>query len=793
VALQKADIVPVASPSYFAGYVEVDANSNPDGQANVTLVNGPNHNIAIPESYAILAGGPTAAFSIGGFEGTIVPGQALTFQNLTNEPCTILNLDVDSTPPILTPSGSNFLVAPGASMQLAFTYDTSALGGAGAWRFQNPGAPQIAEKNLRDFGAEGDGVTDDTAAFARAFAYLSAAGGGLLRIPAGTFVHSATLALPANVRILGEGPASVLLMTAPGDGLALNYPIQSTSIANNEIRGIWMQNSFYPSVATWTAGDVVAAGAYRKPTRGSPILLKCLVGGTTGAHEPNGQMMPNTSAAQYTAWPLTITLSGSPTSDVPVDIRIVTNGGYGVGQFEYSTDGANTWSAATNIEASVALTDGITAHFQSGTYSTVVSPTSSVDYASPAFRWSLFVGTTIVDGSAQWEVIQAGSAIDCVCAAYVSVHDVQVGTLEGSNYYNIGVALDGAEIFLGEKLIFTTETCVWIVGDASNTTTASLPQLAQLSNGLAFENVDFNGGTGNGNWSLVDDGGLWHSFDDCNFQGLAPVFLGGANGSRFHGFDFEGASTALFTARGTSCFSRISGAVVFGVDIRQGNMSAESNPLLNAIAQISESTTVSNISFENVNLGIDASSAIVGGGGVVALYWRNNTALSIPLADALIYQLLFEQLNGDVLESGIAVGFMPAQFVKASVDIGGGLALHEYPWGDYFSASSGILANVANTYGDTNMLIVPANITGNFGFASIQTPGDGFLLEITSFANYTMTFKNNDTTGIEAGYSPILTPTAADVTVGAPAAGGFVYAKLQYSNSQAAWLLKEHT
>ena len=47
-------------------------------------------------------------------------------------------------------------------------------------------APQTL--NLRDFGATGDGTTDDAPAFQKALDALAAAGGGTLFIPEGKYV-----------------------------------------------------------------------------------------------------------------------------------------------------------------------------------------------------------------------------------------------------------------------------------------------------------------------------------------------------------------------------------------------------------------------------------------------------------------------------------------------------------------------------------------------------------------------------------------------------------------------------
>lgn len=57
--------------------------------------------------------------------------------------------------------------------------------------------------NIRDFGAKGDGTTDDTTAIRSAFAYIAWHNGGNLTFPEGDYVVTQTLALPSNITIQG--------------------------------------------------------------------------------------------------------------------------------------------------------------------------------------------------------------------------------------------------------------------------------------------------------------------------------------------------------------------------------------------------------------------------------------------------------------------------------------------------------------------------------------------------------------------------------------------------------------
>jgi hypothetical protein len=59
--------------------------------------------------------------------------------------------------------------------------------------------------SVKDFGAVGDGVADDTAAFQATIAALDAGSGGVLFIPRGTYNVGSTLAPTKPIRFVGEG------------------------------------------------------------------------------------------------------------------------------------------------------------------------------------------------------------------------------------------------------------------------------------------------------------------------------------------------------------------------------------------------------------------------------------------------------------------------------------------------------------------------------------------------------------------------------------------------------------
>src|SRR5206468_7437365 len=73
-----------------------------------------------------------------------------------------------------------------------------------------PDPREIGFYNVRDFGAAGDGKTDDTVAIKSAFAYVASRNGGQLRFPDGDYLVTQPIALPSAIKIVGtNGLASM--------------------------------------------------------------------------------------------------------------------------------------------------------------------------------------------------------------------------------------------------------------------------------------------------------------------------------------------------------------------------------------------------------------------------------------------------------------------------------------------------------------------------------------------------------------------------------------------------------
>lgn len=84
--------------------------------------------------------------------------------------------------------------------------------------------------SVKDFGAVGDGVTDDTAAIQLAVS----SGAGAVYFPSGTYKVDGRVLLPSNVRVFGDGAASVLKKTSTATQRNTFY-FSSGSASNVEI------------------------------------------------------------------------------------------------------------------------------------------------------------------------------------------------------------------------------------------------------------------------------------------------------------------------------------------------------------------------------------------------------------------------------------------------------------------------------------------------------------------------------------------------------------------------------
>jgi pectate lyase-like protein len=109
--------------------------------------------------------------------------------------------------------------------------------------------------NVKDFGATGDGVSDDTAAIQAAINAAYAAGGGEVLVPISLtpYVMTSTLSMLAGVTLRGHGPvASRLTWATLGDGIACVGTVNGHTVVNTAVR--------YLSLACTNAANVGGGG-----------------------------------------------------------------------------------------------------------------------------------------------------------------------------------------------------------------------------------------------------------------------------------------------------------------------------------------------------------------------------------------------------------------------------------------------------------------------------------------------------------------------------------------------------
>ncbi|MGE7891239.1 right-handed parallel beta-helix repeat-containing protein [Bacillus cereus] len=78
------------------------------------------------------------------------------------------------------------------------------------------------EINVKDFGAKGDGISDDTTPTQNAINYLSTLGGGIVRIPSGKFKINSSINIPSNIQLLGVGHSTIIDATGLPKGTSIN-------------------------------------------------------------------------------------------------------------------------------------------------------------------------------------------------------------------------------------------------------------------------------------------------------------------------------------------------------------------------------------------------------------------------------------------------------------------------------------------------------------------------------------------------------------------------------------------
>lgn len=103
----------------------------------------------------------------------------------------------------------------------------------------------VADANVRAFGAAGDGLTDDTAAFRAAISAVEKMGGGTVYVPVGYYCLTDTLSLPIGVGLVGDLKEG----TAEGSVLMIYGGKGETDIAKSAV--MMSHQSAVKNIAFW--------------------------------------------------------------------------------------------------------------------------------------------------------------------------------------------------------------------------------------------------------------------------------------------------------------------------------------------------------------------------------------------------------------------------------------------------------------------------------------------------------------------------------------------------------------
>jgi hypothetical protein len=96
--------------------------------------------------------------------------------------------------------------------------------------------------SVKDFGAVGDGVADDTAAIQAAINAMFTAGGGTLYFPAGNYRHTVQLVFKNNISYIGASYKSTqLTYTGISDQVVIQNPVNGSTVANIHIEGLYFK------------------------------------------------------------------------------------------------------------------------------------------------------------------------------------------------------------------------------------------------------------------------------------------------------------------------------------------------------------------------------------------------------------------------------------------------------------------------------------------------------------------------------------------------------------------------
>ncbi len=159
--------------------------------------------------------------------------------------------------------------------------------------------------NVKDFGAKGDGFTDDTAAIQAAITFIA---GGEVRFPIGIFVISSAITVTtSNTRLVGSGISTIIKNTSI-TGHAIKFYPNNTTAVSVFINNCGIENMLIYSAVDKTAG----AGLYLLQCNGFRLNNVQLQNHPEGIVVSGGQLNVLNQPTVYAAASV---LTGAPVSN----------------------------------------------------------------------------------------------------------------------------------------------------------------------------------------------------------------------------------------------------------------------------------------------------------------------------------------------------------------------------------------------------------------------------------------------------------------------------------------------
>jgi hypothetical protein len=230
--------------------------------------------------------------------------------------------------------------------------------------------------DVKEFGAKGDGTTDDYAAIMRA--YAAAGTGGTIYFPSGSYRTSETIVVNKPHRFYGSITVGSATNTRimPDSGKSGFFVVsggQFAEFAYFELKGTRLTaggTGLSGTLPVWSGSASYASGTFVQAPNENRYYYACVVSGTSA---PRLSYQPPVSASldYFNASFTSVTKSNASSADITVSpqdaaadynmaLQIMTTGWQGTASFQYSSNGGSTWSSTQTTAAAAYQTLGST-------------------------------------------------------------------------------------------------------------------------------------------------------------------------------------------------------------------------------------------------------------------------------------------------------------------------------------------------------------------------------------------------------------------------------------------------